>query len=53
MKKLILLQVVLGLCVSTLLPTTLYADEFDRWIVRARAIHISPDDSSGEIFYVY
>lgn len=49
MKKLILLQVVLGLCVSTLLPTTLYADEFDRWIVRARAIHISPDDSSGDI----
>lgn len=49
MNKFFLLQVMLGLCVSTLLPTTLYADGFDRWIVRARAIHISPDDSSGDI----
>ena len=49
MKKLLLLQVALGLCVSTILPKTLYADDFDRWIVRARAIHISPDDSSGDI----
>ena len=49
MKKILLLQVALGLCVSTLLPNTLYANDFDRWIVRTRAIHISPDDSSGDI----
>ena len=48
MKYSILLHVMLGLY-SMLLPTSLYANEFDRWIVRTRAIHISPDDSSSSI----
>ena len=49
--KIISKIIVSFLCFS-ILSSSLYAadgSDFDRWIVRLRAIHISPDDSSGDV----
>ncbi len=42
-------KVITGTLCLLLLSSSVNAEDFDRWIVRLRAIHISPDDSSGDI----
>ena len=42
-------QVTVGLCGFLVLSSSVIASDFERWIIRTRAIHISPDDSSGNI----
>ncbi len=49
MKKFIMSQVTFGICCVLTFSSSVIASDFDRWIIRTRAIHISPDDSSGDI----
>lgn len=44
--------IIISTILLSIITSTLYAadhSEHDRWIVRLRGIHISPDDSSGDI----